>query len=64
MTLRKKANGNISGRGVYAGKQHVILFLKYFVSLQKQIHILSHTEFVICKWFQSGQSKILLFSEE
>ena len=53
-TLKKKAFENIVGKGENAGNQHFPLFQECFLPVPRQISILSHIYFVVCKNFQFG----------
>ena len=54
VTRKKKAFGNIVGKGENAGHQHFLLFPHFFPSFQIKLQFLSHTSFVICNCFQFG----------
>ena len=44
--------------------QRFLLFQQCFLSLPKQIQFFSQGHFVVCKCFQYGESKTLLFAKE
>ena len=55
---------NIKGKGENAGKQHFLPSPQCFSTIKKGFQFLNHIYFLVCKCFQIGPAKILLFCKE
>ena len=63
MTLKKRSFENIAGKGENAGKQHFLLFPKYFFPFQRQISVFKSL-ILSANAFNLDRSEILSFGKE